>query len=82
MPIMRHGEVAIEILDLNLNCGRCGRECHVNVTSIMNTIVIVPIRDDSTGNRLIKNVLFDKLLDKSSHCVALADGGIHMSLLF
>jgi hypothetical protein len=26
-------------------------------------------------------VLLDELLDKSWHCTALADGGIHMSLL-
>ncbi|CAM6023269.1 unnamed protein product [Sphagnum balticum] len=27
MPIMRHGEATTEILDLNLNRGRCGRGC-------------------------------------------------------
>jgi hypothetical protein len=37
----------------------------VDVTNIMSTIVIVTIKDDSTKNRLIKNMLLDKLLDKT-----------------
>jgi hypothetical protein len=81
MPIMKHGKVGIEILDLNLNCGRCDCGCHVNVTRIMNTIVIVTIEDDSIGNMLIRNMLLDELLDKSSHFITLVDGSIHMSLL-
>ncbi len=65
MPIMRHGKATTKILDLNLNRGHYSCGCHVDVTSIMSTIVIVTIEDDSTGNRLIKNVLLDELLDKS-----------------
>jgi hypothetical protein len=78
---MKHGEAATEIFDLNLNRGLCGCGCHVNVTKIMNTIIIVTIKDDNTWNMLIKSVLLDKLLDKSSHFMALANGSIHMSLL-
>ncbi len=62
---MRHGEAPTKILDLNLNRGRWGRGCHVDVTSIMRTVVVVTIGDDITGNRLIKNVLLDELLNKS-----------------
>lgn len=64
-PIMRRGELATEILNLNLNRGRCGCGCHVNVTIIMNIVVIVTIMYDSTGNKLIRNVLLNELLDKS-----------------
>ncbi len=65
MPRMRHGEAATEILNLNLNRGHCGHGCHVDVTSIMSTVVVVTIGDDSTRNRLIRSVLLDELLDKS-----------------
>jgi hypothetical protein len=65
MPIMKHGKAATEILDLNLNRGRYGHGCHVDVTNIMNMVVVVTIRDDSTRNMLITNVLLDKFLDKS-----------------
>ncbi len=65
MPIMKHGEVATKILDLNLNHGRCDCGCHVDVTNIMSTVVVIAIGDDSMGNRLIKSVLLDELLDKS-----------------
>jgi hypothetical protein len=44
-------------------------------------VVILTIEDDSTGNKLIKSVLLDELLDKSWHCMVLANGSIHMSLL-
>jgi hypothetical protein len=81
MPIMRHGEATTEILDLNLNRGHCGRGCHVDVTSIISTVVIITIEDDSIGNRLIMNVLLNEFLDKSWHCTTLDDGSIHMSLL-
>jgi hypothetical protein len=62
---MKHGEAATEILDLNLNRWHYDRGCHVNVNIIMNTVVVVTIRDDSIGNMLIRSVLLDKLLDKS-----------------
>ncbi len=62
---MRHNEAATEILDLNLNRGHYNRGYHVDVTNIMSTIVVLTIADDSTWNKLIKNVLLDKLLDKS-----------------
>jgi hypothetical protein len=62
---MKHGEVATEILDLNLNRGHYGHGCHVDVTSIMSMVVVVPIGDDSTWNKLIRSVLLDKLLNKS-----------------
>jgi len=65
MPIMRHGKATTEIFDLNLNCGQCGRGCHVDVTSIMSTVIVVTIGNDSMGNKLIRNVLLDELLDKS-----------------
>jgi len=32
--IMKHGEAATEILDLNLNHGCCSRGCHVDVTTL------------------------------------------------
>jgi hypothetical protein len=64
---MKHGEVATKILDLNLNLnrGHCGHGCHVDVVSIMSMVVVVRIGDDSTGNRLIRNVLLDELVNKS-----------------
>jgi hypothetical protein len=65
MPIMRNGEAATKILDLNLNCGCYGHGCHVDVTSIMSMVIVVTIKDDSMGNRLIRSVLLNKLLDKS-----------------
>jgi hypothetical protein len=65
MPIMKHGKAATKILSLNMNRGHYSRGCHVNVTSIMSTVVVVTIKDDSTKNKLIKNMLFNKLLDKS-----------------
>jgi hypothetical protein len=68
MPIMRHGETATEIFDLNLNRGCCDCGCHVDVTNIMNTVVVIIIGDDSMGNRLIRSVLLDEFLDKNWHC--------------
>jgi hypothetical protein len=65
MPIMKHGETATKILDLNLNHGHCGPGCHVDVISIMSTVIVVTIEDDSTGNRLIRNMLLDELFDKN-----------------
>ncbi|CAK9860492.1 unnamed protein product [Sphagnum jensenii] len=65
MPIMKHGEASTEILNFNMNRGHYGRGCHVDVTNIMNTVVVVTIGDDSTWNRLIGNMLLDELLDKS-----------------
>jgi hypothetical protein len=62
---MRYGGAATEIFDMNLNHGRYGRGCHVDVTTIMSTVIIITIGDDSTGNKLIKSVLLDELLDKS-----------------
>jgi hypothetical protein len=37
----------------------------VDVINIMSTVVVVTIGDNSTGNRLIKTVLFDELLNKT-----------------
>jgi len=77
---MKHGKPAIKILDMNMNRGRYGRGCHVDVTNIMNMVVVITIEDDSTRNRLIKNVLLDELLDKGWHHTVLVNGGIHMNL--
>jgi hypothetical protein len=65
MPIMRHGETTTKILYLNLNRGRRSCGCHVDVTNIMNMVVVITIGDDNMGNRLIRNVLFDELINKS-----------------
>jgi len=54
--IMKHGEVATEILDLNLNHGCYNRGCHVDVTSIMSMVIVIIIRDDNTRNMFIKSV--------------------------
>jgi hypothetical protein len=67
MPIMKHGKATIEILDLNLSRGSYGHGCHqhVDVTNIMNMVVVVTIGDDSMGKKLIRSVLLDELLNKS-----------------
>ncbi len=57
--------VKLPLKSSDLNRGRCGRGCHVDVTNIRSMVIVVTIGDDSMGNMLIKNVLLDKLLEKS-----------------
>jgi hypothetical protein len=57
MPIMKHGKATTKILNLNLNRGCYSRGSHVHVTSIISTVVIVTIKDDNTGNKLIRSVV-------------------------
>ena len=68
MPIMRHGEAAIQILNLNLNLSNNSQGHCVGFTTIVGSIVrklvVVMIRDDGSGNMLIKGVLFDKFFDE------------------
>jgi hypothetical protein len=56
---MRHGEIATEILYLNLNHGRYSCGCHVDVTNIMNMVVVVMNRLQTSGELQDKTSFID-----------------------
>jgi hypothetical protein len=62
MPIMRHGQIATKIFDLDLNLKRNGRESHVVVTTIIIImLVVIMIRDYGRGNMLIGDMMPNEL---------------------
>ncbi len=82
MPIMKHGEIATKIFDLDLNFRSNSWESHVVVTTIIITmLVIIVIKAYGRQNRLIGDKMPDELFHKIWHHVALTNGGIQMRFL-